>query len=117
MPREGVVVGEEGQEAPETVILDPTVKGVLLMVPNEPVRKFVPTLVVATSLPLASVERSAELMPVQVVPRVVRVEELLAKDWRPVQELALARLRLREVEPPEKCFRCRSILILPNTRQ
>ena len=59
MPREGVVVGEEGRRGAETVILDPTVKGVLLMVPNEPVRKFVPTLVVATSFPVASVERSA----------------------------------------------------------
>ena len=51
-----------------------------------------PILVVATSLPVASVERIAELMPVQVVPRVVRVEEALVNCCRPVQLFALVRL-------------------------
>ena len=54
---------------------------------------MVPILVVATNFPVASVARIAELRPVQVVPKVVRVEEELVKLWRPVQLLALVRLR------------------------
>ncbi len=58
---------------------------------NVPVNKFVPIDVVATTWPLAFVERIALLMPENhVVPRVASVEDALANDWSPVHEFALA---------------------------
>ena len=54
---------------------------------------MVPIEVVATVLPLLSVERIAfAIVENHVVPRVVSVAVALVKDCRPVQELALARL-------------------------
>jgi hypothetical protein len=94
---EKVLLSERSvEDAPLIVIDDPTLKGVPLIVPREPVRRLVPIDEVAITFPLASVERIALEMPEnQVVPSVVRVLEAFAKDWSPVQLFALARLMMR----------------------
>jgi hypothetical protein len=67
------------------------------------VRRFVPILEVATSLPFWSTARSEEAVsPVnQVLPELEkRVVEAFANCWSAEKEFADARLRLSEVEPP-----------------
>jgi hypothetical protein len=65
-----------------------------------PLSTFQPTVEEEVTFPLLSMERSEALVsPVsQVAPRVVRVEEALAKELRPVQVLELAS-KVVEAEP------------------
>ena len=64
------------EDAAETVMEPPTLEFVPLIVPNEPVSLLVPIEVVATTWPLASVERSALVrLGNQTVPKVRRDEE------------------------------------------
>ena len=81
MSAENVFVSERSvEDAAETVIEPPTLKLEPLMVPREPVSLLVPMEVVATTCPVASVERSALVrLGSQTVPKVLRDEEAF---WR-----------------------------------
>ena len=75
----------------------------LIVMAPDPCRRLLPMVVVAVSLPLASVERSDPVSPVnQVVPRVANVVVELAKLLRPVQVLELERsvVEATEIEEP-----------------
>jgi len=92
-------------EADETVIEPPReTDDPLTVMEPPPVRRELPMVVVATSLPFASVLSSALPIPSQVVPKVVSVLELLVKELSPVHVLLFASkvVEATEIEVPAR---------------
>ena len=90
------------EDAAEIVIEAPLLKVVPLIVPNDPVRRLVPIVLDAISLPFWSVARSDDVVrPVnQVLPvKVASVEDAFANDCKPVHAFALPRFKLNVCTP------------------
>jgi hypothetical protein len=113
LPLKVLLFARSVEDAAVTVSVPPTLKVEPLIVPSDPVMRLVPIDVVETTLPVASVPKSALVRPVkyvepatvsavelayvafqlvdQPVVMVPRVEEELAKVLRPVKVLLLVR--------------------------